>query len=112
LAAQFVAHSTAQMNVRDGDNINSGDDEFHRGRHTSEVNKLRPLPAKRSKGIVQRLNSKYRSRGCGLEALPSVGIKMKEGILATVCNQLLAFRCENLSAGAAKAPVRPQCPIV
>ena len=33
---------------------------------------------------------------------------MKDGILATVCNQLLAFRCENLSVdtGAALLPYR------
>jgi hypothetical protein len=37
-----VAHLSAQVNIRDGDDINSGNDKFHENRHTSEVNKLRP----------------------------------------------------------------------
>jgi hypothetical protein len=60
LAAQLVAHATAQVDVGNRYNINSGNDEFHGNRHTSEVNKLRPLPAQRLKGLVQRLNTKQR----------------------------------------------------
>ncbi|WP_236645562.1 hypothetical protein [Pseudomonas sp. Ant30-3] len=41
LPAQFVAHVTAQMNVRNRNNIDSSDDQFQGNRHTSEVNKLR-----------------------------------------------------------------------
>ena len=40
------------MDIRDGDNINSGNDEFHGNRHTSEVNKLRS-PAKRSGAVSE-----------------------------------------------------------
>ncbi|MNP58820.1 hypothetical protein D3C76_1537710 [compost metagenome] len=40
LAAQLVAHTTAQVNVRDADKVDSGNDQFHGNRHTSEVNKL------------------------------------------------------------------------
>jgi hypothetical protein len=44
--------------------------------------------------------------------MPMVGNKKKDGILATFCNQLLAFKGENLSTDAVKAAVRPQRPIV
>jgi hypothetical protein len=56
LAAQLVAHASAQVDVCNGDNVNSNNDQFHNNRHTSEMNKLRPLPANRPKGLVQRLN--------------------------------------------------------
>ena len=55
-APQLVAHTSAQVDVRDGYNIYSGNDQFHKNRHTSEVNKLRPLPIDRPEGLVQRLN--------------------------------------------------------
>ena len=37
-----MANLSAQMNIRDGDDIDSGNDKFHENRHTSEVNTLRP----------------------------------------------------------------------
>ena len=42
LATQLVAYATAQVDIRDGYYVDSGNDEFHGNRHTSEVNKLRP----------------------------------------------------------------------
>ncbi|MNP39929.1 hypothetical protein D3C76_1335250 [compost metagenome] len=45
LARQLVAYATAQVDIGDGYYIDSGNDEFHGNRHTSEVNKLRPLAA-------------------------------------------------------------------
>ncbi|MNO10167.1 hypothetical protein D3C81_2338470 [compost metagenome] len=45
LTAQFVAHATAQVDIGDGNKVHSGNDELHGNRHTSEVNKLRPLAA-------------------------------------------------------------------
>ena len=41
LAAQLMAYATAQVNIRNGDNINSGNNQFHGNRHTSGVNNLR-----------------------------------------------------------------------
>ncbi|MNV42946.1 hypothetical protein D3C71_1346470 [compost metagenome] len=62
LAPQLVAHSTTQVNVRNRDNVDNGNDQFHGNRHRLEINKLRPLPACRSPGLVQRLNAKQRPR--------------------------------------------------
>jgi hypothetical protein len=62
LAPQFVAYATAKVDVRNGDNVDAGNDQFHRYRHTSEVNKL-PSPANPlAKGLVQCLKTKQRSR--------------------------------------------------
>jgi hypothetical protein len=57
LAPQFVAYATAQVDIGDGYEVDSGNDEFHGDRHTSEVNKLRP-PTR----LVQRLKTKQRAR--------------------------------------------------
>ena len=42
LAAQLVAHLTAQVDIRNGDNVDNGNDEFHGNSHRSEINKLHP----------------------------------------------------------------------
>ncbi|MNN34294.1 hypothetical protein D3C81_1480950 [compost metagenome] len=42
LAAQLMAHSAPQVDVRNRDNVDNGYDQFHGNRHKSEVYKLRP----------------------------------------------------------------------
>ncbi len=86
LAAQLVAHSATQVDVRNRDNVNNGNDQFHGNRHRSEVYKLRPLPACRSPGLVQRLNTKQRPLGA-IQLRRLVTVQLLDGILATVCNQ-------------------------
>lgn len=77
LAAQFVAYATTQVDIRDGYNVDSSNDEFHGNRHTSEVNKLRPWQRKSPVELAQRLKTRKLSRRTVLELMPTFGIKTK-----------------------------------
>ncbi|CAI8766973.1 hypothetical protein EMIT0P253_10087 [Pseudomonas sp. IT-P253] len=87
LAAQLMAHPPPQVDVRNGYNVNNGDDEFHKSRHTSEVNKLRSLPAIGPRVFMQRLNTKQRSRKRVVESASTISLRRIDRILAKVCNQ-------------------------
>ncbi|WP_339488801.1 hypothetical protein [Pseudomonas sp. RL_5y_Pfl2_70] len=69
LTTEFVAYATAQVNVCNGNDIYSGNDEFHGNRHTSEVNKLRAFRAV-AQGLWQWSEIKKTSRWRILEPMP------------------------------------------
>jgi hypothetical protein len=60
-----VAHTTAQVNVCNGNDINSSNDEFHGNRHTSKVNKLRACRPV-AQGLMQWHEYKYYPGGTSL----------------------------------------------
>ncbi|VVN74470.1 hypothetical protein PS685_05223 [Pseudomonas fluorescens] len=112
LAAQFVPHASAQVNVCNRYNINHSNDELHgKSSHVRSEQTASP-GCVAARGLVQRLISKRRCRRRVPERRPTVGLWTKDGILASSSNKLLAFRGENLAADGLKVAVWPQRPIV
>src|SRR5476651_2400308 len=59
LAAQLVSHPATQVDVGNGDNVESNNDEFQGIRHKSEENRL-PLRAHDGRGLkMQHLKSQF-----------------------------------------------------
>ncbi|WP_177326787.1 hypothetical protein [Pseudomonas sp. CF161] len=95
LAAQLMAHTPAQVDVGDRENINSSNNEFHGNRHTSE--KKMPRPCKPMvEGQIAASELKKRSLQAGYGTASLIGIWPLVGNLATFCNQKLTQNCEKL----------------
>jgi hypothetical protein len=62
LAAQLVSHPATQVNIRNGQNVESNNDEFQGIRHKSEENRLL-LRAHDGRGLkMQHLKSQFKNR--------------------------------------------------
>jgi hypothetical protein len=46
-----VAHPATQVDIRNRDNVENGNDQFHGNRHRSEVNKLLDPAGQRSRAL-------------------------------------------------------------